>query len=112
MAIPPHMLFLMIGMEMGLLQTEARPTGAQCYIARASFVPMGGRWHMTVVLRRAGFADVQHTFEMDILRAAGGSPPTLPRTGDGDLSLMGAIALAALIMLAGGLVLRWSKRRG
>ena len=64
--------FDMIGMAMGQLQTEARPTGAERYVARGSFVPMGGRWHMTVVLRRAGFADVQHTFEMDILRAAGG----------------------------------------
>jgi len=63
--------FDMIGMAMGQLQTEARPTGAERYIARGSFVPMGGRWHMTVVLRRAGFSDVQHTFEMDILRAAG-----------------------------------------
>jgi LPXTG-motif cell wall-anchored protein len=43
--------------------------------------------------------------------AAGGSPSTLPRTGNGDLSLVGMVALAALIVLAGGLVLGRSKRR-
>ena len=31
---------------------------------------MGGRWHIEVVLRRAGFDDVQHTFEVDIVRGA------------------------------------------
>jgi hypothetical protein len=31
---------------------------------------MGGRWHVEVVLRRAGFDDVRHTFEIDIVRSA------------------------------------------
>jgi hypothetical protein len=62
--------FDMIGMEMGQLQTEAKSTDQQRYTARGSFASMGGRWHVEVVLRRAGFDDVRHTFEMDIVRSA------------------------------------------
>ena len=64
--------FDMVGMQMGKLQTEAQPTGTERYTARGSFVSMGGRWHVEVVLRRAGFQDVRHRFEVDILRAAAG----------------------------------------
>jgi copper transport protein len=62
--------FDMIGMEMGQLQTEAKSTDQQRYTARGSFASMGGRWHVEVVLRRAGFDDVRHTFELDIVRSA------------------------------------------
>jgi hypothetical protein len=31
---------------------------------------MGGRWNVEVVLRRAGFDDVRHTFQVDIVRSA------------------------------------------
>jgi copper transport protein len=60
--------FDMQGMEMTPLQTEAAATGGERYTARGSFTSMGGRWHIEVVLRRAGFDDVRHTFEVDILR--------------------------------------------
>jgi copper transport protein len=62
--------FDMLGMEMGKLETTAQPAGAERYITRGSFTSMGGRWHIEVVLRRAGFDDVRHTFEVDILRGA------------------------------------------
>ncbi len=67
--------FGMLGMEMGDLQAVARPSaagpgGEQRYTARGSFVSMGGRWQITVILRRAGFNDVRHTFEADLVRAA------------------------------------------
>lgn len=62
--------FDMVGMEMGELQTEAASADAQRYTARGSYVSMGGRWNVEVVLRRAGFDDVRHTFEVDILRSA------------------------------------------
>ena len=75
--VPAEVLlrFGMLGMEMGDLQAVARPSaagpgGEQRYTARGSFVSMGGRWQITVVLRRAGFNDVRHTFEADVLRAA------------------------------------------
>jgi copper transport protein len=69
---PSKMLlrFDMIGMGMGQLQTEAQPTSTQRYTTRGSFVNMGGRWHIEVVLRRAGFDDVRHTFQVDIVRSA------------------------------------------
>jgi copper transport protein len=71
-AAPTRVLlrFEMQGMDMGKLETPAQPTGAQRYTARGSFTSMGGRWHVEVLLRRAGFDDVRHTFEVDIVRGA------------------------------------------
>jgi copper transport protein len=62
--------FDMIGMQMGQLQTEAKSVDQERYTTRGSFASMGGRWHVEVVLRRAGFDDVRHTFEIDIVRSA------------------------------------------
>ncbi|KPV54728.1 hypothetical protein SE17_01840 [Kouleothrix aurantiaca] len=62
--------FDMQGMQMQPLQIEAQTADTQRYTARGSYTSMGGRWHIEVVLRRAGFQDVRHTFEMDIVRAA------------------------------------------
>ena len=59
--------FDMQGMEMNKLQTEATSNGGERYLARGNYTTMGGRWHIEVVLRRAGFDDVRHTFEVDIL---------------------------------------------
>jgi copper transport protein len=69
-AAPTRVLlrFDMQGMEMTPLQTEAAAAGGERYTARGSFTSMGGRWHIEAVLRRAGFDDVRHTFEVDILR--------------------------------------------
>jgi len=66
--------FDMLGMEMGELQTEAKPANQERYTARGSFTSMGGRWNVEVVLRRAGFDDVRHTFQMDIVRSAALAP--------------------------------------
>ena len=66
--------FGMIGMEMGELQTEAASNNGERYVTRGSYLSMGGRWQIGVTLRRAGFEDITHTFEMDIVRAA---QPTL-----------------------------------
>ena len=71
-AAPTRVLlrFDMLGMQMTPLQIEARPGGEQRYTARGSYTTMGGRWHVEVVLRRAGFDDVRHTFVVDITRSA------------------------------------------
>ena len=61
--------FGMAGMEMGGLQAEATTTDTQRFTTRGSYVSMGGLWHVTVVLRRAGFSDVEHTFELPITRS-------------------------------------------
>ena len=71
-AAPTRVLlrFDMLGMAMGKLETAAQPGGAERYTTRGSFTSMGGRWHVEVVVRRAGFDDVRHTFEVDIVRGA------------------------------------------
>jgi len=61
--------FDMQGMTMGKLQTETQKANNERYTARGSFTSMGGRWNVEVVLRRAGFDDVRHTFVMDIVRS-------------------------------------------
>jgi copper transport protein len=62
--------FDLFGTDLGVVQTAARQMDAQRYTARGSFTAIGGRWNVEVVLRRAGFDDVQHTFQLDILRSA------------------------------------------
>jgi copper transport protein len=62
--------FQMVGMDMGILQEDTQATSTQRYTARGSFTSMGGHWHIEVVLRRAGFDDVRHMFQVDIVRSA------------------------------------------
>ncbi len=66
--------FDMVGMGMGKLQTETQAQGTERYTTRGSFVSMGGRWEIEVVLRRAGFDDVRHTFQVDVVRVAAQAP--------------------------------------
>jgi copper transport protein len=61
--------FDMQGMEMGKLQADTSTSDNERYTARGSFTSMGGRWNVEVILRRAGFDDVTHTFVMDIVRS-------------------------------------------
>jgi hypothetical protein len=61
----------MQGMTMGKLQTEAARSEGERYTTRGSFTSMGGRWNIEVVLRRAGFDDITHVFQVDILRGQG-----------------------------------------
>ncbi len=62
--------FDMVGMNMGILQTDTQTTDKQRYTSRGNFTSMGGRWNVEVVLRRAGFDDVRHTFSLNIVRSA------------------------------------------
>ena len=61
--------FDLFGTDQGVVQTAARQTDAQRYIARGNFTAIGGRWNVEVVLRRTGFDDVRHTFQVDIVRS-------------------------------------------
>jgi len=70
--------FNMLGHPMAPLQTEARLSNTQRYSTRGSFLSMGGRWNIEVVLRRAGFDDVKHTFQVDILRSGTDTSFTAP----------------------------------
>jgi hypothetical protein len=65
--------FKMMDMDMGLLQAEATTTDQQHYSTRGSYLGMGGHWQIDVTLRRPGFDDVTHVFDVEILR-----PTTLP----------------------------------
>ena len=71
-AAPTRVLlrFDMLGMAMSKLETATQPAGVERYATRGSFTSMGGRWHIEVVVWRAGFDDVRHTFEVDIVRGA------------------------------------------
>jgi copper transport protein len=65
--------FGMLGMDMGDLQAETTPAATnpiERYTTRGNYTTMGGRWQVEVILRRAGFDDVRHTFEVDIVRSA------------------------------------------
>jgi copper resistance protein C len=75
---------------------QAQPTAAPAATARPT---------------SAGAPTAQPTVAPTAASAAGGSPSTLPRTGEVDALSAGLLTLAALIVLAGGLVLRRSKRR-
>jgi copper transport protein len=70
--------FNMLGHQMAPLQTEAQSSNTQRYSTRGSFLSMGGRWNIEVVLRRAGFDDVTHTFQVDILRSGADTSFTAP----------------------------------
>jgi copper transport protein len=59
--------FDMQGMTTGQLQSETQTSDKARYITRGSFTSMSGRWNVEVVLRRAGFDDVTHTFQLDIV---------------------------------------------
>jgi copper transport protein len=61
--------FDMEGMTAGKLQSETQTADKARYITRGSFTSMGGRWNVEVVLRRAGFDDVTHTFQLDIVNS-------------------------------------------
>jgi uncharacterized membrane protein len=65
--------FKMLDMDMGELKAEAQPTDPTHFVTRGNFLSMGGNWQIGVTLRRPGFDDVTHAFDLEILR-----PTTLP----------------------------------
>ncbi len=56
--------FSSLDMDMGTLEAVAKPVDAQSYVAQGSYISMDGRWQIEVILRRAGFEDVRHIFEL------------------------------------------------
>jgi hypothetical protein len=64
--------FKMLDMDMGELKAEANATDPTHFTTRGSFLSMGGNWQIGVTLRRPGFVDVTHAFNVEILR------PTTP----------------------------------
>lgn len=62
--------FGMVGMDMGNLRAETQSRDGVRFTSRGSYTTMAGRWQLEVVLRRAGFDDVTHTFEVDLLESS------------------------------------------
>jgi copper transport protein len=76
-SVPAEVLlrFGMQGMQAEPVETPMQTSDTQRYTASGAFMTMGGRWDVEVVVRRAGFDDVRHTFKVDVLRntaSAGG----------------------------------------
>ncbi|HTP11825.1 MAG TPA: CopD family protein [Anaerolineae bacterium] len=66
--------FKMMDMDMGQLQAETKTTDQMRYSTRGSFLSMGGHWQIDVILRRSGFDDVTHVFDVEILRPTEPAP--------------------------------------
>jgi copper transport protein len=53
-------------MDMGIQQIATTSIDGLRYTARGSFFSMVGPWDLEVIIRRPGFNDARHTFEVDI----------------------------------------------
>lgn len=53
-------------MDMGTQEIRAASSDGLRYTARGSFFSMVGPWDLEVIIRRPGFNDARHTFEVDI----------------------------------------------
>jgi copper transport protein len=62
--------FSSLDMNMGTLEAVAAPVDGHGYVAQGAYISMDGRWQIEVILRRAGFEDVRHTFEIHVGRDA------------------------------------------
>ncbi len=62
---------------MGVFQVEAQPAGGDRYLARGAYLSVAGPWQIEVILRRAGFDDVVHTFDLavEVIHPAGAGHP-------------------------------------
>lgn len=61
--------FTSLDMDMGTTQADAEPVEQGRYTAQGSYLSMNGRWQIEVILRRAGFEDVRHTFDLTVGKA-------------------------------------------
>jgi hypothetical protein len=52
--------------EMGVLQVETDSEDGVRYLARGTYLSTAGTWQIEVILRRPGFDDVRHTFDLTV----------------------------------------------
>jgi uncharacterized membrane protein len=52
--------------DMGEVQVEAQPAEGGRYLARGTYLSVAGNWRIEVILRRAGYDDVVHTFDLTV----------------------------------------------
>jgi copper transport protein len=50
----------------GITQVETTTTGNGRFTTRGSYLALAGTWEVNVILRRAGFDDVTHTFQIQL----------------------------------------------
>jgi hypothetical protein len=66
-AVPLTVLlrFTMMG-HSGTTQAEATHLSGPRYTVRGSYLAMSGQWQVEVILRRSGFDDVRHVFDLAV----------------------------------------------
>jgi hypothetical protein len=65
--VPPTVLLRLTMVDHGTTtQVEATHSQGLRYTARGSYLSMAGHWQVEVILRRSGFDDVRHTFDLDL----------------------------------------------
>jgi copper transport protein len=52
--------------NMGVQQVETQPADAGRFLARGAYLSAVGNWQVEVILRRAGFDDVRHAFDLSV----------------------------------------------
>jgi copper transport protein len=83
---PPTVLlrFTMLSHAMGESQVQAASTDGKRYTARGSYLSMVGPWQVEVILRRPGFNDITHAFDLSVTSNADEAllpNPVPPTTG-------------------------------
>ena len=69
----------MVGRNLGVTQVETASSDGARYTARGSYLTLGGQWQVEVLVRRPGFDDVIHRFDVSI---SGGAPVAAGTTAD------------------------------
>jgi copper transport protein len=67
-AVTPEVLLRLtaMDMDMGTQQVQTTSVDGLRYTARGSYFPMTGPWEVEVIIRRPGYNDVRHAFELEI----------------------------------------------
>jgi copper transport protein len=67
-AVTPEVLLRLtaMDMDMGTQQVQTTSSDGLRYTARGSFFSMAGAWELEVIIRRPGYDDIRHAFELEI----------------------------------------------
>jgi putative copper export protein len=55
-----------LSMDMGTQEVEATSLDGRRYTARGSYLSMSGRWRIEAIVRREGFNDARHAYELQV----------------------------------------------
>jgi copper transport protein len=67
-AVQPEVLLRLtsMSMDMGTQQVQALSVDGLRYTARGSYFSMAGPWELEIIIRRPGYNDIRHAFELEI----------------------------------------------